>query len=79
MRYYVRAKKKKIANLLVPVLGFLICGFIWWNLSPPAKIAGTIWLALGIIYGAWKTSWFRNEMSFDAAPEQQLEEQTAER
>jgi amino acid transporter len=73
MRYYVRAKEKKIANLLVPVLGFLICGFIWWNLSPPAKIAGTVWLALGIIYGAWKTSWFRNEMSFDAAPEQQVE------
>ena len=73
MRYFVRAKEKKIGNLLVPALGFLICGFIWWNLSPPAKIVGTIWLALGIAYGAWKTSWFRNEMSFDAAPEQQLE------
>ena len=73
MRYFVRAKEKKISNLLVPALGFLICGFIWWNLSPPAKIVGTIWLALGIAYGAWKTSWFRNEMSFDAAPEQQVE------
>jgi amino acid transporter len=73
MRYFIRAKVKRIGNLLVPALGFMICGFIWWNLSPPAKIVGTIWLALGIAYGAWMTSWFRNEMSFDAAPEQQLE------
>jgi hypothetical protein len=38
MHYFVRAKEKKVGNLLVPTLGFLICGFIWWNLSPPAKI-----------------------------------------
>jgi putrescine importer len=69
MRYFVRSKEKKIGNFLVPVLGFLICGFIWWNLSPPAKIAGSIWLAVGIIYGAWKTSWFRTQMSFDVPEE----------
>jgi len=69
MRYFVRSKEKSASSLLVPVLGFLICGFIWWNLSPPAKIVGTIWLAVGIAYGAWKTSWFRNEMSFDATAE----------
>jgi putrescine importer len=69
VRYYVRADKKKIGNLLVPVLGFLICAFIWWNLSPPAKIAGTIWLCVGIAYGAWKTSWFRKQMSFDVPEE----------
>jgi putrescine importer len=69
MRYYVRTDKKEILNFLVPVLGFLICGFIWWNLSPPAKIAGSIWLAVGIVYGAWKTSWFRTQMSFDVPEE----------
>jgi len=51
------------------VLGFLICGFIWWNLSPAAKIAGSIWLAIGIVYGAWKTSWFRTQMSFEVVEE----------
>ena len=69
MRYYVRSTEKKIGNFLVPVLGFLICGFIWWNLSPPAKIAGSIWLGVGIVYGAWKTSWFRTQMSFDVPAE----------
>jgi putrescine importer len=69
VRYFLRSKEKTIGNLLIPALGFLICGFIWWNLSPPAKIAGSIWLALGIAYGAWKTSWFRQEMSFDTPAE----------
>jgi putrescine importer len=69
VRYYVRVTEKKIGNLLPPVLGFVICAFIWWNLSPPAKIAGTIWLALGILYGAWKTSGFRKRMAFEIAEE----------
>jgi hypothetical protein len=69
VRYFVRADEKKIGNLLVPVLGFVICAFIWWNLSPPAKIAGTIWLGVGIAYGAWKTSWFRTQISFDVPEE----------
>jgi putrescine importer len=69
VRYYLRAEEKKIVNLLVPVLGFVICAFIWWNLSPPAKIAGTIWLCAGIAYGAWKTSGFRKQISFDVPEE----------
>jgi amino acid transporter len=69
VRYFVRAEEKKTGNLLVPVLGFVICAFIWWNLSPPAKIAGAIWLCIGIAYGAWKTSWFRARMSFDVPAE----------
>ena len=69
VHYYLRANEKTLVNLLVPGLGFLICGFIWWNLSPPAKIAGSIWMALGIAYGAWRTSDFRNEMSFGVAAE----------
>lgn len=69
MHYYVRAKEKKFLNFLMPVAGFVICGAIWWNLSPPAKIAGTIWVAIGIAYGAWKTSGFRKQMSFEAPAE----------
>ncbi len=70
VHYYLRAKEKKIGNLLMPAIGFIVCGIIWWSLSPPAKIAGTIWLALGIAYGAWKTSGFRKEMSFEVPPEE---------
>jgi putrescine importer len=70
VHYYLRAKKRKIGNLLMPAVGFFFCGWIWWNLSPPAKIAGSIWLALGIAYGAWKTSGFRKQMSFEVPPEE---------
>jgi putrescine importer len=70
VHYYLRAQKKKIGNLLMPGIGFVVCGIIWWSLSPPAKIAGTIWLAFGIAYGAWKTNGFRKEMSFEVPPEE---------
>jgi amino acid transporter len=71
VRYYLRAPEKRLANLLPPVLGFFICGFIWWNLSVPAKIAGAIWLGVGIAYGAWRTSLFRNNvMQFEIPSEE---------
>lgn len=70
VHYYLRAQEKKIGNLLMPLVGFAFCGWIWWNLSPPAKIAGSIWLAAGVAYGAWKTSGFRQEMSFEVPPEE---------
>jgi len=70
VHYYLRASEKKLGNLLMPLIGFVVCGVIWWSLSPPAKIAGTIWLALGVAYGVWKTSGFRKEMSFEIPPEE---------
>src|SRR5260221_10971054 len=69
MRYFVRAEKKTVWNMLWPVLGFAICAYIWWQLSLPAKQLGAIWVTLGLIYGAWKTSGFRKVMSFDAPAE----------
>lgn len=70
VHYYWRAKEKSFGQFLMPVLGFVVCAAIWWNLSPPAKIAGSIWLGLGVAYGAWKTNFFRKEMSFEVPPEE---------
>src|SRR6266478_6786547 len=53
-RYYLRAEQKKLSNLFPPVLGFCICLFIWLNLRWQAKLAGAVWLFLGIVYGAYK-------------------------
>jgi len=69
VRYFLRAEKKTIWSFLWPTLGFGICAYIWWKLSLPAKVLGSIWVAVGIIYGAWKTSGFRKNMSFDAPVE----------
>jgi putrescine importer len=69
-RYWIKAEKKTLGNLLPPLLGFLICGYIWWSLSVPAKILGGIWMGLGILYGAVKTKGFRSELvNFDMPPE----------
>src|SRR5579863_1841375 len=69
VRYFLHAEKKTVWSFLWPALGFGICAYIWWKLSLPAKVLGTIWVAVGIIYGAWKTSWFRKTMTFDVPTE----------
>jgi putrescine importer len=70
MRYYVRAEKKTMGNLIPPVLGFLICLVLWLSLSRTAQIAGSIWMATGIAYGAWRTRGFKAELvNFDIPPE----------
>jgi putrescine importer len=69
-RYYLRAEKKTLVNFFPPLLGFLICCGIWLNLSWPAKIAGTAWVLVGIIYGAYKTRGFRADLvRFELPPE----------
>ena len=71
MRYYVREPEKKIANLVPPILGFLICLLLWLNLSRPAKIAGALWMVVGIAFGAWKTRGFRSGLvNFELPPEE---------
>jgi amino acid transporter len=65
MRYFVRGPEKKLADFVPPILGFLICLGLWWSLSVPAKILGSVWMALGIAFGVWKTRGFREQLSFE--------------
>jgi amino acid transporter len=75
LRYYVRSEEKKIGNLVPPVLGFLICLGLWLNLSRPAMIVGSIWMAAGILFGAIRTKGFRaNLINFELPPEEATEE-----
>jgi amino acid transporter len=71
VRYYLHEEKKKLSNLLPPVLGFVICLLLWLNLSTKALIFGAIWMAAGIAFGAWKTQGFRgNLVDFELPPEE---------
>jgi putrescine importer len=36
--------------ILLAFLGFVICGFIWFNLSRPALIAGGVWALVGVVF-----------------------------
>jgi len=60
--YYVRRRDGKpgiVADLLVPGLGFLFCLVIWLSLPTPAKIAGGVWLLIGLCYDGVKSRGFR--------------------
>jgi hypothetical protein len=69
LRYYVRSPEKKLGYLIPPALGFLICLGLWLNLSLPAMIVGSVWMAAGIAFGVWKTNGFREPLSFELPPE----------
>src|SRR6202171_1769889 len=71
LRYVVRDQKWTLSFVVPPVLGFVICFLLWFSLSTPAKIAGTIWMVAGIAFGAWKTRGFRGDLvNFDLPPEE---------
>ena len=71
VRYYLRAQEKKLGNLVPPILGFVICFLLWWNLSTKARIFGALWMIVGIAFGAWKTRGFRSGLvDFELPPEE---------
>ncbi|MDC3412096.1 APC family permease [Aquibacillus sp. 3ASR75-11] len=50
--YFLKKQKSKqyFKHLVLPVIGFLIIGYVWINLDPLSKQLGFIWLGIGIIY-----------------------------
>jgi hypothetical protein len=62
--YFLRNERKTFSHFIVPVLGFTICLYLWLSLGNKAKIAGMCWLTTGILYGAYRTSWFRKPLHF---------------
>lgn len=48
--FCVRQRSRRwVRHLLVPVIGFAIIGYVLWNAEPLAKLAGSIWLAVGVV------------------------------
>ncbi len=64
--YWLRGRDRGWSYLVLPLAGFFVCFFIWMNLRAPAKIAGAIWLAAGILYAAWRTRGFRKVRMVEA-------------
>ena len=64
IHYYIRNERKNIFHLIVPVLGFSVCFYLWFSLGIKAKITGLSWLTIGVLYGAYRTSWFRKPLQF---------------
>ncbi len=64
VHYFVRQERKTLWNFLFPLLGFVVCFYLWFSLGSKAKIAGLCWLAAGVLYGAWHTSFFTRPLPF---------------
>jgi len=64
VHYYLRGARKTLWNFLPPLLGFIVCFYLWYNLGTKAKIAGLCWLGAGVLYGAWRTSFFTKPLPF---------------
>lgn len=49
--YYLIKKRQKTfgMHLVVPLIGFVIIGYVLYSADAPAKIGGSIWLAIGVI------------------------------
>jgi amino acid transporter len=62
--YFVRGRDRRLRHLVPPILGFLICLYLWVSLARTALWVGMAWLILGVLYGAWRTSWFRKPLPF---------------
>jgi putrescine importer len=62
MRYFVRDPNRNWKTFVPPVVGFVICLYIWLSLRTTAKVAGFIWLIIGIVYSAKKTGGFRRPL-----------------
>jgi putrescine importer len=62
VRYFLRAKERNWFDFFSPLLGFVICLFIWRNLSSKAMLLGAVWMAVGIAYGAVKTKGFQADL-----------------
>ena len=52
INYFIIKKKSKdyVKHLILPIIGFLIIGYVWLNLDPLSKKLGFVWLAIGIVY-----------------------------
>jgi amino acid transporter len=61
--YYIRLGRRRgwdfVRYFLFPLLGALVCGYIWISLTNIAKLVGFGWLGLGLVYLAVITKGFR--------------------
>ncbi|MDT8067678.1 MAG: APC family permease [Terriglobia bacterium] len=71
VHYCMRGRQWTMSQVAPPVLGFVICFFIWLNLSNAAKIVGASWVVVGMLYGAYRTRGFKKDLvNFDIPAEE---------
>jgi amino acid transporter len=59
VHYSVRGGDRRLVSWLPPVLGCVICFYIWLHLRWPAMVLGGVWLLAGLLWGACRKGGFR--------------------
>lgn len=60
VHFFFRKKERNaFTNLLLPLLGLLICGYLWVSLSSTSHIIGFVWLGIGFIVMLITTKGFK--------------------
>lgn len=59
VHYSVRGGDRRLISWLPPVLGCIICFYIWLHLRWPAKALGGAWLVAGLLWGGCRKGGFR--------------------
>jgi putrescine importer len=71
LHYWVRGRDRRWSYLVLPLLGFLVCLYLWLSLSIPAKVVGVTWMTVGLAFGWWKTAGFKKDIiSFEVPTEE---------
>ncbi len=52
-------KRRPLQDIVLPLIGFLFCLWIWLGLGKPAKVLGGIWCLAGLTYCGIKTRGFQ--------------------
>lgn len=69
---------KIIGSAAASLLGFAVCAFLWVSLGKWAIIVGLCWLTTGVIYGAWRTKFFKKPIQFASVDENKSGEKIAD-
>jgi putrescine importer len=73
VHYVLRHRDKSIWKIIgsafASLAGFVVCALLWISLGKWAIIVGLCWLATGVIYGAWRTNFFRKPIQFASTDE----------
>jgi putrescine importer len=63
VHYFIKKKRRSGLDffrfLIAPLIGMTVCATLWWGLDINSKTLGFSWLAVGIVYLAFLTKFFR--------------------
>ena len=61
--YYIRGNQRTgmnfLTNLVFPLVGAVVCTYVWMSLTLKARLVGFLWLGVGVLYLAVLTRGFR--------------------